>query len=474
MGSGQLLFNRTGDARAGRRRLPVLLFLALVLSAPADFANPAAALAQTELPKVLAARVSTTPERGRLVIDLSTTTPYAIVALDNPQRIAVDVRAASVDIAQPQAVSGTGIIAGFTTSMAEDGRARAELTLNTPALVQQAYMLDPIDDQPARLVVDLVTTTPSDFKARVAADLASARARAGTSEADVTETAASASATPSEANAGSSAASADPSAPAQLTADAAPATAKGPAPAATTPLAPTAPGSRPLIVIDPGHGGIDNGASGPGGIHEKDITLAVALELRDLLVKSGQFDVAMTREDDTYLSLNERVNLARQNKADLFISLHADTFQESDIRGASIYTRDERATDILDKVLADGENRADIVAGYLPPDPKPQVVSVLVDLMRRQVRQQAYLAAQDVIAAMQPSVALRRFPLRQADFFVLQAPDIPSMLIELGFLSNSADINNLENATWRDKVVNAIAGGVEAYFKDITTTVAGG
>jgi N-acetylmuramoyl-L-alanine amidase len=245
-----------------------------------------------------------------------------------------------------------------------------------------------------------------------------------------------------------------------------------------TPVAPpTVPslmpdGSRPLIVLDPGHGGIDNGASAPNGIHEKVITLAFALQLRELLVKSGHFDVALTRDDDTYLSLNERVNLARRNRADLFVSIHADTFQAADIRGASIYTRNEQATDILDKVLADGENRSDIVAGYVTPDVKPAVVDILVDLMRRQVRQQAYEAAEDIVSAMQPSVTLRRFPVRQADFFVLQAPDIPSMLIELGFMSNTADIVNLEDNDWRNKVVASIAAGVEKYFVDLRTTTA--
>ena len=123
-----------------------------------------------------------------------------------------------------------------------------------------------------------------------------------------------------------------------------------------------------------------------------------------------------------------------------------------------------RAADILDKVLSEGETRADVVAGYAPADAKPAVVDILVDLMRRQVRQQAYLAAGDIVKAMEPSVTLRRFPVRQADFFVLQAPDIPSMLIELGFMSNSADIKNLESEQWRDKVVAAIAKGVEGYF----------
>ncbi|MBI4921579.1 MAG: N-acetylmuramoyl-L-alanine amidase [Devosia nanyangense] len=397
----------------------------------------AGAVAQT-LPDVIAARLSTTPERARLVLDLSTTTEFAIVSLDDPQRIAVDVKAANSSITTPPVVAGTGIVTSVSVVLAEAGRARAELVLSSPAVVQQAYLLEPIGDQPARLVVDLIPTTADDFAARAAADLANAISR-GVPDAI----------TPSEAP--SSEAALEPSSEASSSA----------------PAAPT--GSRPLIVLDPGHGGFDSGAEVPGGIREKDITLAFALQLRDLLMQSGRFDVALTRDDDTYLTLNERVDLARQNKADLFISLHADTFQETDIRGASIYTRDERATDILDKVLADGENHRDIVAGYVPADVKPAVVDILVDLMRRQVRQQAYVAAGDIVKAMQPSVTLRRFPVRQADFFVLQAPDIPSMLIELGFMSNSADIQNLESTNWRNNFVDAVAKGLGAYFAEPKT-----
>lgn len=473
MGSAHLLFKSTGSARAARGRWRLLLALWFALL-PAG-----AAVAQAALPQVLAARVSTTPERGRLVLDLSTTTQFAVATLDNPERIAIDVRASGVAIPTPSPVAGTGIVASFSTSMAEDGRARTELTLTQPATVQQAYLLDPIGDQPARLVVDLITTTETDFKARAAADMAAAMTRG-----ELPTPAEPASDVSAPSSSESSVASSEP-APSSSEAEAsAPSSAEAPIstaelrPSQTVPppAAPLAGGSRPLIVIDPGHGGVDNGASAPSGIHEKDITLAFALQLRDLLVQSGQFDVAMTRDDDTYLTLNERVNLARENKADLFISLHADTFQQADIRGASIYTRDEQATDILDKVLADGENRADIVANYVKPDVKPAVVGVLVDLMRREVRQQAYVAAQDIVKAMQPSVALRRFPVRQADFFVLQAPDIPSMLIELGFMSNNADIANLENIDWRNKVVTAIAAGVEDYFKapNATVVAAGG
>ena len=464
MGSVHHLFNCRGSARAARGSLRLAFALAvLALSAATAWAQ------DVRLPEVLAARVTTTAERGRLVLDLSASTEFAIVSLDDPERIAVDVKASNVAITTPSAVSGSGIVASFTTTMEESGRARAELTLSQPAVVQQAYVLDPIGDQPARLVVDLITTTDEDFKARAAADRVNSISRIVNEDAASGEpgSAAAASSETSSAAPPPSSEAAPSSTPSSS--EATSSSSAQPSSATAVPSATTG-GSRPLVVIDPGHGGIDNGASAPSGIHEKDITLAFALQLRDLLVASGHFDVAMTREDDTYLSLNERVDLARQNKADLFISLHADTFQEADIRGASIYTRDERATDILDKVLADGENHADIVAGYVQPDVQPAVVDLLVDLMRRQVRRQAYLAAQDVVKAMQPSVTLRRFPVRQADFFVLQAPDVPSMLIELGFMSNNADIANLENTDWRNPVVTAIANGVDAFFKDIDTS----
>jgi N-acetylmuramoyl-L-alanine amidase len=418
------LFNSLVSARIVRGALAVFFALFSVAFATAPAAS------QDALPDVSAARVSTTPERARLILDLSAVTEFAIASVAGPDRIAVDVRAGSVPTIATQPVAGQGVVASFTTAIAGDDRVRVELLLTTPAMVQQAYLLDAVGDQPARLVVDLVTTTPEDFAARAAADLANTITRV---------------------------------VPEAVTALAEPRSSEPPAAEAPV-TAEVAIESRPLIVLDPGHGGNDNGASAPSGLHEKDIVLAFALQLRDLLVASGKFDVALTRDDDSYLTLNERVDLARQNRADLLISLHADTFQEADIRGASIYTRDERAADILDKVLSQGETRADVVSGYVASGAQPAVVDILVDLMRRQMRQQAYLAAGDIVKAMEPSVTLRRFPVRQADFFVLQAPDIPSMLIELGFMSNAADIENLESQQWRDRVVGAIARGVEGYF----------
>ena len=371
------------------------------------------------LPEVLDARVTATPERARLIIDLSGPTEFAIVSLANPNRIAIDVKSTGTRFAVPPDVAGGGIVDKFTVELAEPGRVRTMLELSTPSQVQQAYILDAVGDQPARLVVDLITDTPEHFAQKVAADLAASAANQGV---------------PPEAL------STDPGTHGAV------------------------PAVRPLVVIDPGHGGIDNGASAPNGVHEKNITLAFALDLQKILVESGRYDVALTREDDTYLTLNERVALARANKADLFISLHADSFQQPDIRGASVYTRDEKATDVLDKVLAENENKSDIVAGFTIPTTEPIVVDILVDLMRREMRKSSYIAAQAIVHQLEPSVAMRRFPVRQADFFVLQAPDVPSVLVELGFLSNASDIANLQKSDWRERVVAALARGVADYF----------
>lgn len=417
---------------------PLLAVFVFVLAAGAQETVPAT----PELPTVLDVRVSTTPQRARLILDLTGKTEFALASLTGPDRIAVDARVTDLKIEGDQPpVAGSGIVASYTLEMAEEGRARAILVLAQPALVQQAYVLDPIADQPARLVVDLVLDTPEGFAKRAAESLAAAMAM-------------------------------DPN---LVTTPPPPVVEATPAPTPAPeemPKPEVVPVSRPLVVIDPGHGGIDTGASAPNGVHEKDIVLAYALALQDILVQSGRYDVALTREDDSFLRLEDRVALARANKADLFISIHADTFTQTEIRGASVYTRDENATDLLDAVLAENENRVDLVAGFAVPDMPKTVVDILIDLMRRETRKDSFVAANAIVQQLKPSVELRRYPVRQADFFVLQSPDVPSVLIELGFLSNAADIVNLQREDWRTTVVDALAKGINAYFDGIEQQVA--
>lgn len=379
------------------------------------------AAAPIGLPNVIDARVTVGEDRARLVIDLAAKTQFSFVSLSEPDRLAIDVRAGTFSVPEPTGEpTDTKIISSYAVEQAAPDRVRTTLFLAGPAQVQQAYVLDPFEDQPARLVVDIIPADAATFAANVEKDR-------------------SASATVAETTAQST-----------------------PAGGSELPIA-----TKPLVVIDPGHGGIDSGAEAINGIKEKDIVLAFSKKLQELLIESGRFEVALTREDDTYLRLEERVALARGNKADLFLSIHADSFQQPEIRGASVYTRDENATDVLDKVLADKENKSDVIAGFAMPQMAPEVVDILLDLMRREMRVQSYMAAQSMVHQLEPSVALRRFPVRQADFFVLQAPDVPSVLIELGFLSNIDDITNLTQSDWQARTAEAIARGISTYFDSI-------
>ncbi|MBS3848204.1 N-acetylmuramoyl-L-alanine amidase [Devosia sp. BSSL-BM10] len=380
------------------------------------------------LPNVMDVRVTVTPERARLVIDLAAKTEFSLVSLSEPDRLAIDVRAATLTVPEPVATpSEEGVISEYRVEQAGPDRVRTTLMLSAPAQVQQAYVLDPFEDQPARLVVDIIPASAGEFATNVARDLATAQ--------DMAALGAVVPVTDSSTPAGGS----------------------------ELPIA-----TRPLVVIDPGHGGIDSGAEAAGGIKEKDIVLSFALKLQQLLVDSGRFDVALTREDDTFLRLEERVALARTNKADIFISIHADSFQQPEIRGASVYTRDENATDVLDKVLADSENKSDVIAGFAMPQMAPEVVDILLDLMRREMRHQSYTLAQSIVHQLEPSVTLRRFPVRQADFFVLQAPDVPSVLVELGFLSNASDMANLLQGDWQSRTADALARGISSYFDSLS------
>ena len=189
-----------------------------------------------------------------------------------------------------------------------------------------------------------------------------------------------------------------------------------------------------------------------------------AEELQRLLVDMNRFDVAMTRDDDSFIRLEDRVALGRANKADLFVSIHADKFEDPEIRGTSLYMRDEEATDELDKVLAENENRADLVAGFAPPDSDERVTSILVELMQRETRRKSFLAARAILSALESHTRLRKIPLHKADFFVLQAPEVPALLVELGFLSNAQDVANLTKESWRDETAEAVAAGIAAYF----------
>ncbi len=222
-------------------------------------------------------------------------------------------------------------------------------------------------------------------------------------------------------------------------------------------------GHRFTVVLDPGHGGIDGGAEGLKGTVEKDVTLAFARELRDRLAATGQYDVFLTRDADVFLRLDERVRIARRYGADLFISIHADTISLKGIRGATVYTVSDKASDPEAQALADRENLSDQFAGMEIRDDSQEVTDILIDLIRRETHSFSMSFAHTLVGQLSTTVGLINNPHRSAGFRVLKAPDIPSVLVELGYLSNASDEAQLVDPSWRGKAAQSITNAIALF-----------
>ncbi len=236
----------------------------------------------------------------------------------------------------------------------------------------------------------------------------------------------------------------------------------------------TTAGHRFTIVIDPGHGGVDGGAEGLNGTIEKNVTLAFATELRDKLAATGNYNVFMTRETDEFLRLDDRVRIARQHEADLLISIHADTISVKGIRGATVYTVSDKASDPQAQALADRENLSDQFAGMEIKDDNKEVTDILIDLIRRETHSFSMSFAHTLVGQLSTSVGLINNPQRSAGFRVLKAPDVPSVLVELGYLSNAKDEAQLLDADWRGKAAQSIANAVALFAAAKAENRAGG
>ncbi|WP_225207267.1 N-acetylmuramoyl-L-alanine amidase family protein [Novosphingobium huizhouense] len=213
--------------------------------------------------------------------------------------------------------------------------------------------------------------------------------------------------------------------------------------------------SRPLVVIDAGHGGHDPGASGAGGAHEKDVTLLLAGAVRDALLREGRLRVALTRDADRFLVLDERADLARRLGADLFVSVHADAADNDQAGGATVYTLSDRGSDALADALARRENRADGAAGRAGDD--GTVASILVDLSQREMRSRSVAFADLVVREGQGRIVFHADPRREAAFVVLKSLDLPSALVEAGYLSNPEDAARMADPAWRARFGETVA-----------------
>jgi N-acetylmuramoyl-L-alanine amidase len=373
-------------------------------------------------------------KRTCFILDLDKNIPFRAFALADPYRVVVDLPQVTFQLASGAGTAGRGLIKAFRYGLVMPGGSRIVFDLAGPAKIEKSYLLDAANGQPPRLVLELEAVDRTAFVQTLAAgsrpDL---RPAIGT-----TDTA--------------------PATDVNATSDAA-------ADATGTAKAAGPPDTRPVVVIDPGHGGIDNGTQAGGEI-EKNLVLGYALALRDRVEKAGKYRVVMTRTDDTFIPLADRVRIARNQSAALFVSIHADALPrgEGDARGATIYTLSDKASDAEAERLAELENRADAIAGVNLTEEPTDVADILIDLAQRETRTFSNRFARLLKNEMKTTARMHKHPLKSAGFKVLKAPDVPSVLIELGYVSNKSDLEHLVSDNWRSKTVGSVAQAIDAFF----------
>ena len=368
------------------------------------------------------ARLAGDTKQTRFVLDLDKPVQFRAFALPDPYRVVVDLSQVSFRLPAGVGANGRGLIKAFRYGLVMPGGSRIVFDLTGPARIANATMLDAANGQPSRLVLEFEEVDQATFAQTTSPE---ARPELKPAAADAPPVAAAPETVPA-------AKPADP---------------------------------RPVVVIDPGHGGVDNGTQS-GGDAEKNLVLAFGLALRDRLEKSGKYRVVMTRSDDTFIPLNDRVRIAHNEKAALFVSIHADALpkHEGDAQGATIYTVSDKASDAEAERLAEAENRADAIGGVNLTDEPTDVADILIDLAQRETRTFSNRFARLLMGEMKNATRMHKHPLKSAGFRVLKAPDVPSVLVELGYVSNKGDMEHLVSDSWRSKTAASMAQAIDAFL----------
>jgi N-acetylmuramoyl-L-alanine amidase len=380
----------------------------------ATLAEPAGALP----PTALAVDLSADKNRTRFTITLTKAVPHRIFTLADPYRVVIDIPDLRFQIAPSHGSTGQGLVSGYRYGMLTAQRSRIVLDAVAPVRILRAETSNSSSGQNSVLSVELVATDRATFLTSLQPDAEATRPPA--------------------------------------------------APEAAPPR--VVQSDRPIIMIDPGHGGLDPGAVGRGGLLEKEIVLAVSRHLFTLLSANRRYDVRMTRSGDTFVALDQRVSMSRLAGASLFISIHADTVGDltfaQNVRGATVYTLSDRASSQQAQVLAEKENAADARAGVQNPvaEKDEQIQNILFDLMKRETHNFSSEFRSILISHLGRSVTLAKDPARGAAFRVLHQTSSPSVLVELGYMSHEQDAQLLQSGAWQQRVAASIGAAVDNYF----------
>jgi len=427
----------------------VLMFATVFLSmAVAPFVHTAWAANST----VTDVRIAVKGDVTRVVFDLSHAVDVKVFFLSNPYRAVIDLPEVGWRLPSKPLPKQIGIFERMRYGLFSPGKSRVVLDLQSPGALTRGFVMAPNVGKDYRLVLDIKATSKQRFASRVKQSVTVRQQK------------------PYENN--TLARASVPDQALAVSARLQPKKVRAPIKQARFVLPPRKPAYRPrndkkVIVIDPGHGGVDPGTISRSGIYEKHITLAAAREFKRQLDNTGRYKVLITRRRDVFIQLRDRVRIARDAKADLFISLHADTVKNPKTRGASIYTLSEKASDKEAQALADKENKSDLIAGIDLSNENREVTNILIDLAQRDSMNKSVRLAGFVVKKLKKMSRVLRNTHRFAGFAVLKAPDIPSVLIELGFLSNKIDEKALRTKAYRAKIARALTGALDGYFTQI-------
>jgi len=363
---------------------------------------------------------------ARIVFDMDNTINYRVFLLDNPKRLVVDLDNASIE--RIFTAVKNNIIARTRIGKLEGTDKRVVFELSRSALIKKAFILSPQSGKPWRFVIDAAVCSEAEFKNNLGNKHIVTNDTKFSPREEKKETSWWGSS--DENNSGK------------------------------------AGNRKKIIVLDPGHGGKDPGAIGLyGKTYEKNITLAMGKELRDVLRKKG-YTVYLTRDKDIFIPLRQRIKIAQKYKADLFMSLHADSARNSKAKGLSVYTLSDKASDAEAAALAERENKADIIGGVDLGGNSKEVNDILISLSQTDSRNKSSKYASYLVKEMAKSVKLVKNTHRFAGFAVLKAPDIPSALLEMGYLSNKNEEANLKTKWYRQKLAASAAQAIDKYFND--------
>ena len=375
------------------------------------------------LTKVINIRLGAHLDKTRLVMDMNKETQFVAFYLADPYRLVLDLPKVSFEIKTPSLKKVVGGVSGYRFGLFDNETSRIVIDLVSPMIIKEFFHLRSNVKGLTRLVIDLKSTSRKKFQTEAVNTITNALKE------------------------------------------------RSFAPSLKQKIPPVSSsmklGDKKIIIIDPGHGGIDPGAIGHAGTYEKHVVLAAAKIFKQVIEQSPSYKVVLTRTRDQFLTLRDRISRSKLTGADFFISIHADSIANKSVRGATIYTLSETASDKEAAQLAERENKADIISGVDLSDETKEVTNILIDLAQRETMNQAAKFAGILVPELLKVIKTHKRPHKFAGFAVLKAPDVPSILLEMGYLSNVNDERLLTQDVFVRKVAKSIKIGLDKYFESV-------